>query len=88
MFRPGLGEDVTKNSAAKAAIWGSAVAGGVVMGPVGMVVGAATAAAAAIIYSGICDDRSESDASQAIKNTVGLQPWGDKTNGIDGENPW
>jgi hypothetical protein len=72
MYRPSLEENVAENCSAKAALWGSAVAGAVLMGPLGIVVGAA--AAAAIICSGSSDDSSASDASQANENKAGSPP--------------
>ena len=81
MFRRSLDENVAQDLTAKAALWG-AVAGGVLLGPVGIVVGAA--AAAAIICSGNSDDSSKSDAPQANENRAGLGTYNGGT--LDGEN--
>ena len=62
MFRPGLGEDVTQDLTAKALLWGSAVAGGALFGPVGLLAGAATAVA--IICSDSGGGGVKSHASQ------------------------
>jgi hypothetical protein len=56
-----LGQELGQEFIGKAVIWTPPIAGGIILGPVGIVVG--LAATVAVVCSGCLDDNSESHAS-------------------------
>ena len=58
-----FGEELGEAFIGKAVVWAPPIAGGIILGPVGIAVG--LAAAVAIVCSGCMDDSSESHASQS-----------------------
>jgi hypothetical protein len=58
-----VGQELGEEFIRKAVVWTPPLAGGIILGPVGIAVG--LAATVAVVCSGCLDDRSESDASQA-----------------------
>lgn len=84
MSGPSSSEEVTYDLARKALLWGPAVVG--LLGPAGLLTGAAAAVAIMCSHS---NDGSESNASQANENSQcpTCRDWS-KVGAIDGENPW
>jgi hypothetical protein len=68
MSRSSSSEEVTYELARKALLWGPAVVG--LLGPAGLLAGAAAAVAVMCSHS---NDGSESNASQANENTLGVE---------------
>ena len=63
MSRKSFGQEFAEELIRKAVIWGPPVAGAMILGPAGIVVGAV--AAAAIVGSGSSGDNSAANASQS-----------------------
>ena len=60
-----FGQELAEELGRKAVVWGPPIAGGMLLGPVGIVIGVATAVA--IVCSGSSGDGSDSNTSESNK---------------------